>query len=155
MSFIWENCHHYGETFLSPLMSYWYCHLSENSRKSDVNHLTSCMMSPQLFSAKTYLAFSNDSIAQQLFLRHAKKYYFRTSLDSKEHNFAAIITDLSNLKHFQYSINHKLLNLRQVAYSATQNALHLLHSQLTKRKQHVQVNGGVPQDSFFSLCIFE
>ena len=39
-------------------MLYWYCRLFENSRKSDVNHLTSCMISPQ--PAKTYLAFSKD-----------------------------------------------------------------------------------------------
>ena len=76
-------------------MSYWLCLLFENSRKSDVNHLTSCMIAPQNLSARINLSGFQQGFIQQLFLRHAKKYYVRTDLNSEKHIVAIIAIDLS------------------------------------------------------------
>ena len=84
----------------------------------------------------------------------------RKNLDSREHS-AAITIDLS--KAFD-SINHNLLLAKLSAYGVTEDALQLLHSYLTDRKQHVKKDGnlsdwqimkcGVPQGSILGPLLF-
>ena len=84
----------------------------------------------------------------------------RKNLDSREHS-AAITIDLS--KAFD-SINHNLLLAKLSAYGVTKDALQLLRSYLTDRKQHVKIDGnlsdwqimkcGVPQGSILGPLLF-
>ena len=84
----------------------------------------------------------------------------RKNLDSREHS-AAITIDLS--KAFD-SINHNLLLAKLSAYGVTDDALQLLRSYLTDRKQHVKIDGnlsdwqimkcGVPQGSILGPLLF-
>lgn len=84
----------------------------------------------------------------------------RKKLDSSEHS-AAITIDLS--KAFD-SINHDLLLAKLSAYGVTKDALQLLRSYLTDRKQHVETDGilsdwqimrcGVPQGSILGPLLF-
>ena len=84
----------------------------------------------------------------------------RKNLDSREHS-AAITIDLS--KAFD-SINHNLLLAKLSAYGVTEDALQLLRSYLTDRKQHVKIDGnlsdwqimkcGVPQGSILGPLLF-
>ena len=63
----------------------------------------------------------------------------RENLDSSEYS-AAITIDLS--KAFD-SINHNLLLAKLSAYGVTDDALQLVRSYLTDRKQHVKVDGNL------------
>ena len=63
-----------------------------------------------------------------------------------------------------YSINHNLLLAKLSAYGVTEDALQLLRSYLTDRKQHVKIDGnlsdwqimkcGVPQGSILGPLLF-
>ena len=84
----------------------------------------------------------------------------KENLDSSEHS-AAIHIDLS--KAFD-SINHNLLLAKLSAYGLTEDALQLVQSYLTDRKQHVKIDGnlsdwqivkcGVPQGSILGPLLF-
>ena len=84
----------------------------------------------------------------------------RENLDSSEYS-AAITIDLS--KAFD-SINHNLLLAKLSAYGVTEDALQLVRSYLTGRKQHVKIDGnlsdwqivkwGVPQGSILGPLLF-
>ena len=74
---------------------------------------------------------------------------------------AAITIDLSKALD---SINHNLLLAKLSAYGVTEDALQLLRSYLTDRKQHVKIDGnlsdwqimkcGVPQGSILGPLLF-
>ena len=85
---------------------------------------------------------------------------WKKTSDNKGYS-AAILMDLS--KAFD-TINHELLIAKLSAYGIRRNALKLIHSYLSDRKQHVKVNNtfsewcelvlGVPQGSVLGPLLF-